>query len=125
MVVGFVLEKYKPVLCLRAFSIVNFNRHNNCAGIVFLGLLHICKLAVLLELLHAHESDIHKGNEFLFFLVISCIKSISCCKVLVIGLLYRLLVEAIAKLDFFELCTKSSVTAVVRPVCIKHSDLSH
>ena len=125
MVVSLVLEKYKPVLCYRAVAIVNIYRNYYCTSIVLLRLFHICKLAVLLKLLHSHEGDVHKGDKFLLSLLRISVHILSRLKVLIIGSLDRCLVEAIAKAYIFQLCSEGCVTAMIRPVCIKNADLSH
>ena len=61
VVMCLVLEVYKPFLCDDALSVllVNLHRHDNRAGIYLIRLFHILEPAVLFELAHRHERQIH------------------------------------------------------------------
>ena len=61
VVVRLILEEHQPFLGLRSSAIVGLDRDDHGAGIVLLGLLHVSELPVRLELLHAHESKVHKA----------------------------------------------------------------
>ena len=110
---GLVLKEHKPVLCLWSLTVINFYRNNNRAGVVLFRYFHICKLAVSLELLHSHERNIHKGDEFLFLFVICLVELISCSKIVSVSTLDGLFVESVAELYINKLCSEGCVTAVV------------
>ena len=46
-------------------------------------------------------------------------------KVLVVGILNRLLVVALCEGHILEFCGECGMAAVIGPVCIKHADLCH
>ena len=48
MVVGLILEKYKPLLRHGAIAVVHLHRHHHRAGVNLVGLLHIVQFSVLL-----------------------------------------------------------------------------
>ena len=73
MVMGLVLEEYEPLLRLLVIAIVHLNGYDYGAGVNLVGLLHVGKLAVLLQLSHSHQCKIHQADK----LVRSACKNLS------------------------------------------------
>ena len=120
MIVGLILEENKPLFCLGAISVIYFDRDHDRAGIVFVGLFHVGQLSVGLELLHAHDGQIHQADRLIGA------SRIQLCAGIGIALPCGLdggAVEAVLELDVFEFRREGGVTAVIGPVSVQHTDL--
>ncbi len=120
MVVGLIFKEDKPLLGLGPVAVIDLDRNHDGAGVVFIGLFHIGELAVRLELLHAHDGQVHQTDRLVGA---ACIELAPGIGIALPGGLDGGAVETVLELDIFEFCGESGVSAVVRPVGIQHADL--
>ena len=79
MIMRLVLKADKPLLC----HAVDLYRNDDRAGVNFVGFFHILKLAVLFELFHRHQRQIHQADKF----ILSALQDLFSC--IQIGLIRR------------------------------------
>ena len=115
---GFIFKADQPFLSLA----VNFHRNYNTAGIDLIRLLHIFQLAFFFQLAHSHQGHIHQAHIFIITARINFIVGIF---VGLIGRFFKFFIVAVFKTDIFKLCLECCMAAMIRPVCIQHTDLSH
>ena len=114
----FVFEHYQPLF---RFAI-DFDRHNDGAGINLFGLVKVSQLAFLAQLLHADNSNIHERYRALSILAVNLVTS---SHIFVISLLYRLSINAGNNIYVLNLRHEGGMTAVVRPIGIQHTDFGN
>ena len=119
---GFIFKEYKPLLCFLIGSVIHLHRNHNRAGIDFIGLFHIVQFAVFFQLSHCHQSQIHQADELIFS---SCKNLFSGIQITLVGGFDGRTIITLPKLHICQLCGEGGMTAVVRPVCIQHSDFRH
>ena len=115
MVMGFVLEHNQPVLSLA----IHFDGHHDGASIDFLGLVQIVQLALLAQLLHPDNGNIHQCYRALG---VFAINSVASSHIFIISLLYGLSEGAGNNVHILNLRHKGGVTAVVGPIGIQHAN---
>ena len=104
----FVLEEEQPFF---DFS-VNININFNCASINFFTLIKTVKLAVCFKIFCSDCADIHK---------IDGLCSADCLAGFDVSVISRLQ-KLVLKLNAVNRCEECCMTAMVRPVCVNHSD---
>ena len=118
VVMGFVFKQQQPFF---GFA-VNFNRHNNGAGVNFFRFVQIVQLAFGTQFFHADNGNVHQGNRAFG---IGAVHFVACFHIFVKGSLYRLGVKPRLNFHIFNLRHKSGMAAVVRPVSIEHFNLGN
>ena len=124
VIVRLVLEVDEPLLRDDTLSVllVDLHRYDDRTGIDLVRLLHIFQSAILFQLSHRHERQIHQAD----ILVLSAGKDLLAHgKILFVGRLDRLRVVPLLKCNIAQLRGECGVTAVVRPIGVEHSDLRH
>ena len=117
---GLVFKENQPLLGLGAPAVVHFDRDHDRAGVVFIGHFHVGELSVCLELLHAHNGQIHQTDRLVAAAGIQLTAGIG---IALPGCLDGCAEIAVFKLNIFEFCGESGVTAVIRPIGVQHPDL--
>ncbi len=118
MIVRLVLEVHKPLF----LNAVYLHRHDDAAGIDLIRLLLVSKFPFPLQLPHGHQRQIHQAYK----LVLPPLKDLAViCKILPVSLFHRFPVIPLSKGHLRKFCGKGGMTAVVRPVGIKDTDLRH
>ena len=109
VVMCFVLEEEEPFLRSSVYLYIYLYR----AGIDLLRFIKLIELALLFEITNCKGSNVHKANRLCSAKLLTGIDILLVC----------LLDEGILKGDAVNSCEKRCVTAMVRPVCIYHTDL--
>ena len=100
MIVSFIFEEYQPLLGDRssAVLVIHLHRNNDGAGVNLIGFLHIFQLAILFQLTHCHQGQIHQADKLI---LTPCKNLASGIQIAAIGGLNRITVVAIFKLYIF------------------------
>ena len=93
--------------------------NKNRTGVVFLAHLKVVQFSVLAQILSANRCHVHKGEGLILAL---CIDVSMHCLVFVQTFLKEFGIGAFVNLDIFEHRIEGGMTAVVRPVGVKHAD---
>ena len=104
----FILKEKKP----RLFFAVNFNFDFNCTSIDFLGLVQFIELSVFLQIFNGNRCQIHKANR------LCPAQFLANSHIVIISLLQKLVLE-LCVVDNRQKCC---VTAMIRPICVYHTD---
>ena len=113
-----ILEVDQPFL----FFTVNIYRNYNTAGIDLIRFFLISKLSFCFQFLHSHQSQIHQADKFV---LTAFVKFFSVSKIFLVSIYDRCFVITFVKFYICQLCGKGCVTAMIRPVGIKYTDLCH
>ena len=108
---GFILEEKKPGF---AYAI-NINIDFNSTSIDFFGFIKFGKLAVFFKIFNCNSCKVHKADG------LCSAKLFSCCDIFFKCALKKLVFKGYIINNSKECC----MTAVVRPICINHSDFCY
>ena len=118
MIMCLILKVDQPFF---GFS-VNFHRHNNTAGVNLIRFFLICKFSIFFQLTHRHQGHIHQAYKF----ILPSGKYLRpMLHIHIISILHRFLVIAFLKINIFKFGLECCMTAVIGPICVKHTNLCH
>ena len=118
MVMCFILKVDEPFF----FFSVYIYRNYDGAGIDLIGFFLILQFSFGFQFFHSKKRQVHQTDKFV---ISSFVENFSVCQILFISFHDRLFVIAIFECYIFQFCGEGSMTAVIGPVRIQHTDLCH
>ena len=115
---GFIFKIHQPFL---GFS-VHFHRNHNGTGIDFIRFFLVLQFSFFFQPFHGHQGKIHQTDKLI---LPALIHLFVCVQIILVSLFHGGPVKSLPKGNVFQFCGKSSMTAVVRPVGIQHTDFRH